>query len=179
MHYKGSGRLDFMCPMAAEPEESLPTAAQTQSDTHILNPSSPSLSQSEFFGAESSISRTPSQRQPAVESSLVRILSLSENPDYLALQSALNLLNAQHRQAVEDMQKLHTLKNKAIADPVWFKQLVEAGQLSDMVPRKQQIVRCPKVDWERYGGLGSRLGRELEKPTLAEAVLTVSSFCST
>jgi hypothetical protein len=170
--------------MAAEPEEeSLPTPAQTQSDTHILNPSSPSPSQSESFGAESSISRTPSQGQPAVEpptSSPARILSLSENPDYLALQSALNLLNAQHRQAVEDMQKLHTLKNKAIADPVWFKQLVEAGQLGDMVPRKQQIVRCPKVDWERYGGLGSRLGRELEKPTLSEAVLTVSSsFCGT
>lgn len=75
------------------------------------------------------------------------------------------------------MHTLGALKEKALANPAWFRHLVVTGGLGKMVPQKQNVVRCPKVDWEKYGSMGMRLGRELEKPTPVEPIYTVfSSF---
>jgi len=74
------------------------------------------------------------------------------------------------------MHTLLSLKQKALANPAWFKHLAETGKLNDMVPKKQNIVKCPKVEWERYGSLGSRLGRELDKPTPTEPLMGVYSL---
>jgi hypothetical protein len=91
----------------------------------------------------------------------------------MALQSSLTLLKQQHRQAVEDMHTLLTLKEKALADPVWFQHTVVTGGLHKIVPKKQNVVKCPRVEWEKYGSLGMRLGRELEKPTPLDPLYTV------
>jgi hypothetical protein len=166
--------------MAQELEESsLQPAMQPQNSSHHVHPPSPSPSDPEEFRQETtSTSRTPSQRQ-TVESSPTTTspnATLATNPDYIALQSALSLLNTQQKQAVEDMHTLLQLKQKALADPVWFKHLAESGRLSDMVPKKQNIVKCPKVEWERYGNLGSKLGRQLEKPTPTDPLMGVCAL---
>ena len=170
-------------PMAQRGEDTpLPPPHQAQEGTHSLHPPSPSPSEPEEF-LETSTSRTPSQR-PTEEISTSASTSspaptLNHNPDYIALQSSLTLLNSQHRQAVEDMHALVSLKEKALANPVWFKHLVLTGQLGDMVPKKQNVVRCPRVEWEKYGSLGTRLGRELDKPTPVEPLYTVCMLLDT
>lgn len=153
---------------------------ESQESAHGHHPPSPSPSEPGDFILETSASRTPSQR-PTEESSTLASTSspaptLVNNPDYIALQSSLTLLNAQQRQAVEDMHTLVTLKEKALANPAWFKHLVVTGELSKMVPKKQNVVRCPRVEWEKYGSLGMRLGRELDKPTPVDPLYTVFSF---
>jgi len=160
-----------------------PPPHQTQDGTHSLHPPSPSPSEPEEYLHETSTSRTPSQR-PTEEISTSASTSspaptLYNNPDYIALQSSLSLLNSQHRQAVDDMHTLVSLKEKALANPAWFKHLVLTGQLGDLVPKKQNVVRCPRVEWEKYGSLGTRLGRELDKPTPIEPLYTVFIFFGT
>jgi hypothetical protein len=71
------------------------------------------------------------------------------------------------------MQTLMSLKEKALANPAWFKHIAISGQLGEIVPKKQNVVRCPRVEWEKYGSLGTRLGRELDKPTPVEPLYTV------
>jgi len=160
-------------------ESTLAAPHQPPQEPHSIHPPSPSPSEPEEFILETSTSRTPSQR-PTEEISTSASTSspapsLVNNPDYIALQSSLTLLNAQHLQAVEDMHTLGALKEKALANPAWFRHLVVTGGLGKMVPQKQNIVRCPKVDWEKYGSMGIRLGRELEKPTPVEPIYTVFS----
>src|SRR5271170_2573547 len=116
---------------------SLPPPHQPQEDSNNLHPPSPSPSEPEEFLLETSTSRTPSQR-PTEEISTSASTSspsptLHNNPDYIALKSSLTLLNSQHRQAVEDMHTLVSLKEKALANPAWFKHLVLTGQLGDLV----------------------------------------------
>jgi hypothetical protein len=72
------------------------------------------------------------------------------------------------------MRSLMALKEKALGNPEWFRQIIVTGQLAKMVPERQNILRCPRVDWGKYGSMGLRLGRELEKPTPAEPMYTVS-----
>jgi hypothetical protein len=71
------------------------------------------------------------------------------------------------------MQTLITLKKKALANPAWFKHLVVSGQLAKVVPQQQSVIRCPRVEWEKYGSMGMRLGRELDKPPPVEPLYTV------
>jgi hypothetical protein len=73
---------------------------------------------------------------------------------------------------VEDMQTLVVLKEKALRHPQWFKHVLLSGELGKIVPQKQNVVKCPRVEWERYG-LGSRLGKEIDKPAPVEAFYTV------
>jgi len=158
----------------------LPPPNQPQDGAHSLHPPSPSPSEPEESILETSASRTPSQRPTEEVSTAASISSpspaLHNNPDYIALRSSLTLLNSQHRQAVEDMHTLVSLKEKALSNPAWFKHSVLTGQLGDMVPKKQNVVRCPRVEWEKYGSLGTRLGRELDKPTPVEPLYTVFVF---
>jgi hypothetical protein len=153
---------------------------KAQEDVPTVHPPSPSPSEPEEFALRSSASRTPSQRPTEQVSTSPSTSSpaptLANNPDYIALQSSLTLLDAQHRQAIEDMRTLVALKERALANPSWFKQLVFTGELGKMVPKKQNVVRCPRVDWEKYGSLGTRLGRELDKPTPVEPLYTVCLF---
>jgi hypothetical protein len=73
------------------------------------------------------------------------------------------------------MHSLVALKEKALANPAWFKHLLVTGQLGKLVPQKQNVVRCPRVDWEKYGSLGIRLGREVDRPTPLEPIYKVSA----
>jgi hypothetical protein len=168
--------------MAQDVDDAPSNSRESQESAHGHHPPSPSPSEPEDFILETSTSRTPSQR-PTEEISTSASASspaptLANNLDYIALQSSLTLLNTQHHQAVEDMHTLVTLKEKALANPAWFKHLLVTGELSKMVPKKQNVVRCPRVEWEKYGSLGMRLGRELDKPTPVDPLYTVIIFLS-
>jgi hypothetical protein len=166
--------------MAPDNEEPHAAPHAPAHESHSLPPPPPSPSPSDTgeFAATTSTSQTPSQRPMEDVSSSASVSSpaptLANNPDYIALQSSLSLLNAQHRQAIDDMHSLVALKEKALANPAWFKHLLVTGQLGKLVPQKQNVVRCPRVDWEKYGSLGIRLGREVDKPTPLEPIYTVS-----
>ena len=166
--------------MTLAPPPLPPSQQQSQQDTHSIvhHPPSPSPSEPE----DTSTSRTPSQRhteETAVSTSTSSPApSLANNPDYMALQSSLSLLNSQHRQVVDDMHTLLSLKEKALADPAWFKHVLLAGEIQSEIPKRLNIVRCPRVDWEKYGPLGSRLARELDKPSHVEQIYTVKVLAS-
>ena len=164
---------------AAEGSTSLqPHNQQNQQEVaHIRHPPSPSPSDpEEFIGSSTSgtFSQLPTQDTTTSVSPSSPTPALVNNPDYIALQSSLSLLNSQHRQVIEDMHTLFTLKEKALANPSWFKAQLMNGELSEMVPKKQNVVRCPRVEWEKYGSLGLRLGREIEKPAPIEPLYTVT-----
>lgn len=160
----------------AQGSSSLPTPLLSQRDPQTVPPPSPSPSEPEEFNLETPTSRTPSHRptEDTSTSTSPPASSLATNPDYLALKSSLSLLNIQHRQARTDMRTLLALKEQALANPAWFRNVLMTGGLNKIVPGKQNIVRCPRVEWEKYGSLGLRLGRELEKPTPMETFYTVS-----
>src|SRR5271163_2767600 len=164
--------------MALAPPLPPPQQSQSQQQaghTALHHPPSPSPSEPE----DTSTSRTPSQRpteETAVSTSTSSPApSLANNPDYMALQSSLSLLNSQHRQVVDDMHALLSLKEKALADPAWFKHVLLAGEIQSEIPQKIDIVRCPRVEWEKYGPLGARLARELDKPSHVDQIYTVFS----
>lgn len=70
------------------------------------------------------------------------------------------------------MHALLALKEKALSNPSWFRHVVLNGELEKIVPQKQNVVKCPRVEWERYG-VGNRLGKEVEKPAPREEFYTV------
>jgi hypothetical protein len=159
-------------------DSAAPHVPAQESDSQ--HPPSASEGDAEEFAITTSMSQTPSQRPtedvPTSASASSPAPTLANNLDYIALQSSLTLLNAQHRQAIEDMRALVVLKEKALANPAWFKDMVITGQLGKLVPQKQNVIRCPRVDWEKYGSLGIRLGQELDKPTPVEPIYTVPTM---
>lgn len=70
------------------------------------------------------------------------------------------------------MHSLVTLKEKALNNPSWFRHVLLNGEFGKMVPKKQNVVKCPRVEWGRYG-IGNKLGKEVEKPAPTEAFYTV------
>ncbi|PYH93915.1 hypothetical protein BO71DRAFT_306003, partial [Aspergillus ellipticus CBS 707.79] len=57
-------------------------------------------------------------------------ISESENPDAIALRSALSILQLQKQQSLRDIQTLERLKRAAVEDPEGFAREVAAGNLS-------------------------------------------------
>lgn len=89
------------------------------------------------------------------------LIDLDNNPDYIALSSAYNLLASQKTIASQDILELKRLKAAALEDPKQFIQLLQAGKTGKMLPDRQKVVRAPIVPWSKYGiynpGLDQRL----------------------
>lgn len=78
-------------------------------------------------------------------------LAVENNPDYIALTSALSLLLNQRKVACNDLVHLKKLKTNALNDPERFlSDLRRTGRLPN-VPKMQRIVRAPVVSWKSYG----------------------------
>lgn len=120
-----------------------PTAPSTTLKVTKSSPSSSSSSQS-----------LPTSASPPP----LPLLDLSNNPDYIALTSALSLLQTQRSRARTDILQLHRLKSEALADPSRFiAQLRKTGKVAG-APRVQRVVRAPMVHWGQYGGGESGVG---------------------
>jgi hypothetical protein len=134
-------------------------------------------------------------------------IKFDENPDVLALQSAISILQMQARNAGQDIQTLSRIKQRALADPEEFKTALASGEISskseplfelkddssddedetedkmdgmegnekgkgtkwEKIPKPQNIVRCPPINWAKYAVVGDSLDKlhkdQQERPT--------------
>lgn len=125
-------------------------------------------------------------------------ISESDNPDVIALRSAISILQMQKQRALSDIKTLNRLKQVAAADPEKFAQELmanrstgrddsanqfvdlrppetgesddEAGSgernnasLVDQLPRPQNVIRMPPINWAKYHIIGEPLDRMHEE----------------
>lgn len=119
-------------------------------------------------------------------------ISESENPDAIALRSAISVLQLQKQQSLRDIQTLDKLKSAAADDPEGFARELAAGNLSSSgnrdyvnlsaedeeveqngsestdnrfgrIPGPQNVVRMPPVNWAKYQIVGEPLDKMHEE----------------
>ncbi|KAL2817459.1 hypothetical protein BDW59DRAFT_175500 [Aspergillus cavernicola] len=118
-------------------------------------------------------------------------ISESENPDAIALRSAISILQLQKQQSVRDIQTLERMKGIAAQDPEKFARELATGKLSrkdqgafidfnheeedvdeespevssspGTLPTPQNVVRMPPINWERYQIVGEPLDKMHEE----------------
>lgn len=114
-------------------------------------------------------------------------ISESQNPDAIALRSAISILQLQKQQSLRDIQTLEGMKGAAAADPEGFARDLVAGKLSakdaeglvnlssgegpasnapeasgervGKIPTPQNVVRMPPVNWAKYQVVGEPLDK--------------------
>ncbi|KAF8788518.1 ZZ-type zinc finger-containing protein 3 [Argiope bruennichi] len=75
--------------------------------------------------------------------------ALKNNNDYKELLKAVTVLEAQKARAIKDLDKLHELKEKALADPIGFVECLQQGKKIDF-PTPQNVYPVPVIDWNKY-----------------------------
>lgn len=119
-------------------------------------------------------------------------ISESDNPDVIALRSAISVLQLQKQKALKDIKTLDEMKKAAMADPEGFAQELMAGRLSQeqqtsfvdthlppeqdgdeeehspngkfgKIPNPQNVVRMPPINWAKYHIVGEPLDRMHEE----------------
>jgi hypothetical protein len=123
-------------------------------------------------------------------------ISESDNPDVIALRSAISILQLQKQRSLQDIRTLDRLRKAAAADPEKFAQELVAGHLtsedhSDLIdllppgqdvdedgegspqaekasafgkiPKPQNVVRMPPINWAKYQIVGEPLDRMHEE----------------
>ncbi|KAL1964810.1 hypothetical protein VTN77DRAFT_6312 [Rasamsonia byssochlamydoides] len=158
---------------------------------------SPTTVQPTQGGIPGPFSGSVPQQQPATfapEPAPVPI-SESDNPDVIALRSAISILQLQKQRSLQDIRTLDRLKKAAAADPEKFAQELVAGRLTsedpsdlvdllppgenndnvdssqtgerasafDKIPKPQNVVRMPPINWAKYHIVGEPLDRMHEE----------------
>ncbi|KAJ9495864.1 hypothetical protein H2202_008658 [Exophiala xenobiotica] len=113
-------------------------------------------------------------------------VSLDDNPDAIALRSALSVLQLQRQRALQDMRDLDKMKKAALEDPEQFVKDLAGGKLTRPAPAEfhvaeddesetettagqsskfgsfpspQNVFRCPPIEWAKYHIVGEPLDR--------------------
>jgi len=76
-------------------------------------------------------------------------LALKGNKDYSAFLKTIVILEAQRVQAIEDLDKLMSVRAKALKDPISFVAQLQNGDLPEL-PGPQKIPEIPYIDWSQY-----------------------------
>ncbi|XP_071639106.1 ZZ-type zinc finger-containing protein 3-like [Temnothorax longispinosus] len=76
-------------------------------------------------------------------------LALKGNKDYSAFLKTIVILEAQRVQAIEDLDKLMSVRAEALKDPISFVAQLQNGDLPEL-PGPQKIAEIPYIDWSRY-----------------------------
>lgn len=76
-------------------------------------------------------------------------LALKGNKDYTSLLKTIVILEAQRVQALEDLDKLLSIRSKALKDPISFVAQIQNGELPEL-PGSQKIAEIPYIDWTQY-----------------------------
>lgn len=137
--------------------------------TQIAPPSSSSFSfrpPSESQHPEMPKSTVPPQ-EPAPTT-----VSMNENPDAIALESTVEILQKQKQKSIRDIQKLRRIKQEALAKPEEFLNKLKEGKISsektgaseeetlpDEIPVPQNVVRMPPINWAKYHIVGEPLDK--------------------
>lgn len=146
---------------SAEPTSKLPKIDLEASNAfktgaNSCSSSSPSPASTPKSVATSTTTSSPNTKTTTTPSSAAskpvpKPIELENNPDYLALSSALSLLQAQRDRARNDIVQLSKLKAEALINPESFiANLKRTGKIKD-APQMQTIVRTPYIPWEQYG----------------------------
>ncbi|XP_034232129.1 ZZ-type zinc finger-containing protein 3 [Thrips palmi] len=76
-------------------------------------------------------------------------LALKGNKDYLSLLKTLAILQAQRSRALQDLDTIQSIKQKALDSPEGFIAILEEG--GDLgVPTRQILAEVPNIDWTEY-----------------------------
>ncbi|KAM3434656.1 hypothetical protein MY4824_005335 [Beauveria thailandica] len=123
-------------------------------------------------------------------------IDFDANPDTIALKSAIAVLQLQRQRATADIQALSRAKDEAIADPEAFVRDLAAGKVNNpaaatgsdddeeedapvqqqqqkrhwnTLPKPQEVVRCPPINWSQYAVVGDSLDKlhaeQVARPT--------------
>lgn len=115
-------------------------------------------------------------------------IDFDSNPDTIALKSAISVLQLQRQRAVADMQALSRAKDEAVGDPEAFVSDLVAGKVNKpqgagddngsddaqgrqwtTLPKPQDVVRCPPINWSQYAVVGDSLDKlhaeQVARPT--------------
>jgi len=76
-------------------------------------------------------------------------LALKGNKDYSAFLKTIVILEAQRVQAIEDLDKLMSVRAAALKDPISFVAQLQNGDLPEL-PGPQKVAEIPYVDWSQY-----------------------------
>lgn len=103
-------------------------------------------------------------------------IDVQDNPDYIALTSALSLLQMQLQIAQNDIVTLRNLKMDAMSNPEQFLLHLKSNTnpnatstndtsrgLKSMIPSMQRIVKIPLISWDKYGIDNSSLDAQIKK----------------
>lgn len=129
-------------------------------------------------------------------------LNLDESPDAIALRNAISILQIQRQQSIKDIQSLERLRQAALDDPQGFLGDLKDNKLASpprsgvdvddedsenedgdapvtsrskfgTIPKAQNVVRCPPVNWDKYHIIGESLDKLHEQqrryPGITEA----------
>ncbi|KAJ9590878.1 hypothetical protein L9F63_016083 [Diploptera punctata] len=93
-------------------------------------------------------------------------LALRGNKDYLNVLKTISVLEAQRIKAIEDYDKLLSLQEEALRDPMKFVQKLQRGE-NIGIPSPQIIAELPNIDWSAYS---MPVPSELSRPQTRKTV---------
>lgn len=127
-------------------------------------------------------------------------IDFSANPDVIALKSAISVLQVQRQRATADLQALSRAKDDAVRDPEDFVKDLVAGKVNapqsqgsalngedtdqsqgdqkswTTLPKPQDIVRCPPINWSQYAVVGESLDKlhaeQIQRPAQGSPAVT-------
>ncbi|XP_022093942.1 ZZ-type zinc finger-containing protein 3-like [Acanthaster planci] len=78
-------------------------------------------------------------------------MAIKGNKDYRMLLRTLTTLEAQRKQAIQDLDRLLECRDKALKNPIKFVHKLQHKEMLSL-PHSQRVVTCPDIDWGRYIG---------------------------
>ncbi|VVT51289.1 uncharacterized protein SAPINGB_P003047 [Magnusiomyces paraingens] len=118
--------------------------ASFSSDLSLTHSSESALALSPDSSSSSSSLTSP-------DNTKTQSFNIENNPDYIALTSALSILESQRAKARRDIICLKNLKTEALRNPEDFMREVRKTGRVYGAPTMQNIVRAPFIQWEKYG----------------------------
>lgn len=93
--------------------------------------------------------------------------SLNENPDYIALTSALSMLTKQQRTSKKDLVTLSQLRQQAVESPEEFLQQLKSAKMT--FPKSLHVAMVPQIDWDQYDFDNSALDAAIQRQMAKES----------
>ncbi|OAA64857.1 hypothetical protein ISF_04267 [Cordyceps fumosorosea ARSEF 2679] len=168
---------------AATPTE--PPRAASPANGPPMSPITPPLRAAQLSSPAPPLTHT-TQETPAATLPLApgpQPIDFEGNPDAIALRSAIAVLQVQRARAAADMRALSRAKDAAVDDPEAFVRDLVAGKVNHhhsgeaqgdgavwaTLPRPQEVVRCPPINWSQYAVVGESLDKlhaeQVARPT--------------
>ena len=143
-----------------------------------MSPITPPLAATRMPGERQTYTHTQQTDQTAIQPPAPEPIDFESNPDAIALKSAISILQMQRQRAAADMQTLSKAKDEAVQDPEGYVNHLVANSSSSgggsggegkqkqqqnhewtQLPKPQDVVRCPPINWSQYAIVGESLDK--------------------